>query len=70
MASQLAWQGARAVHTAVMTSPCHACHQGSFVDPQRLFRWENGQATFTFGKWKGAALAEAAAEDPGYLVRN
>lgn len=69
MVFQLAWRGAHAVRTAVMMSPCHACRQGLCVDPQRLFRWENGQAAFNFGRWEGAALAEAAAEDPGYLVR-
>lgn len=46
----------------------HAYHQKIYLDPLRWFTWEEGQAAFHFGKWKGAPLAEVAAKDPQYMV--
>jgi hypothetical protein len=55
---------------AVVTTSYHACQQKIYLDPLRWFTWEEGQAAFHFGKYKGAPLAEVAALEPQYMVRS
>ncbi|MHB8078529.1 MAG: exonuclease domain-containing protein [Candidatus Krumholzibacteriia bacterium] len=46
------------------------CGQGRAegVDPDGKLAWTaDGEAAFTFGKYKGRTLRQVAAEDPGYL---
>ena len=45
------------------------CKQGNdkFVDPDRKFYWENGEAYFNFGKYRGTPLKIVAKEAPDYL---
>ncbi len=38
-----------------------------FVDSDKKFFWQNGEACFAFGKYKGMTLKQVAKSDPDYL---
>lgn len=46
------------------------CNQkdDKFVDPDKKFYWENGEAYFNFGKYRGRPLRLVAQEAPDYLM--
>lgn len=48
----------------------HKIHHASddrFVDTERKFFWRNGQAHFSFSKYKDRPLKEVVEQDPGFL---
>ncbi|MDO8593208.1 MAG: 3'-5' exonuclease [bacterium] len=45
----------------------HHASDGRYVDNERKFFWRNGQAHFSFSKYKGQPLAEVVKQDPGFL---
>ena len=45
----------------------HHMSDDRFVDNDRKFFWRNGQAHFSFSKYKGQPLAEVVKQDSGFL---
>lgn len=45
----------------------HHAADDRFVDSDRKFFWRNGEAHFSFSKYKGSSLAEVVKLDPGFL---
>ncbi|MFH1427272.1 MAG: exonuclease domain-containing protein [Patescibacteria group bacterium] len=45
----------------------HRPYDDNFIDHKRKFYWRNGEAFFTFSKYKDAPLSEVAKTDPAFL---